>query len=132
MKSKSFLCVYTAVDLLAIFERYSVVRVYPQNEGQMEALVQMQDNPHLDFWTEIGLNRPVDIMVTPFMKSITRQLESHGMKVSTMIQDVESLIEAVKTYLRFSKVPPHLYEMLQLGTTHCYIFAQVETSFTME
>ena len=94
MKSKSFLCVYTAVDLLAIFERYSVVRVYPQNEGQMEALVQMRDNPHLDFWTEIGLNRPVDIMMTPYMKSsVPAQLESLGMKVSTMIQDVESLIE---------------------------------------
>ena len=120
MKSKSFLCVYTAVDLLAIFERYSVVRVYPQNEGQMEALVQMQDNPHLDFWTEIGLNRPVDIMITPFMKSIYGQLESHGMKVSTMIQDVESLIEEER------KSKPEPRGVGQMTWDDYYSFDQVE------
>ena len=71
-----------------------MVRVYPENEAQMEALVQLQENPHLDFWTEIGLNRPVDIMMTPFMRSsVPVQLESHGMKVSIMIEDVETLIE---------------------------------------
>ena len=111
---------YTAVDLLVIFERYSVVRVYPQNEGQMEALVQMRDNPHLDFWTEIGLNRPVDIMITPFMKSIYGQLESHGMKVSTMIQDVESLIEEER------KSKPEPRGVGQMTWDDYYSFDQVE------
>ena len=72
-----------------------MIRVYPKNEEDMKLLIDMGDDPHLDFWTEVGLNRPVDIMMTPFTKSSTEnKLKMKGMKVEKMIDNVETLIQA--------------------------------------
>ena len=71
-----------------------MIRVYPENKDQIEFLDKLQNDPHLDFWTEIGINRPVDIMVTPFKKSnLEQQLKIGGMKTMKMIENVEDLIQ---------------------------------------
>lgn len=58
-------------------------------------MIQLSNNEHLDFWTEIGMNRPVDIMITPHVRL---QMVDHfkaelGMDVTTKIPDVQDLID---------------------------------------
>ena len=60
----------------------------------MQILAQLSQDPHLDFWTEIGLNLPVHIMMTPFRKSQTlAKLRSHGMVAFEMVDNVQDLID---------------------------------------
>ena len=96
----------------------------------MKILVDMGDDPHLDFWTEPGLNRPVDIMMTPFTRSNTEQkLKLKGMKVQTLIDNVETLIQAEREeakpkiasgemtwddYYTHDQVPPTNYSRIQI------------------
>ena len=55
---------YNINGLCSLF-RYQVMVVTPKTNLEVEYLAKLQDSPFLDFWTDIGLNRPVHIMVVP-------------------------------------------------------------------
>ena len=73
--------------------RYQVISVIPKTIEDFEMLKTLQDNPYLDFWTEIGLNRPVDIMVVPhFRFEFVEILKMQGIENSLLIPNVQYLI----------------------------------------
>lgn len=62
---------------------------------QAEALAALRDD--YDFWTEVGLGRPVDIRAGPEqVDSLTAALEQADISYSLMIQDVGVLVEVTK------------------------------------
>ena len=66
----------------------------PKTIEDFEMLKTLDDHPYLDFWTEIGLNRPVDIMVVPhFRFDFVEILKNQGMENSVMIPNVQYLID---------------------------------------
>ena len=66
----------------------------PKTIEDFEMLKTLEDHPNLDFWTEIGLNRPVDIMVVPhFRFDFVEILKNQGMENSVMIPNVQYLID---------------------------------------
>ena len=74
--------------------RYQVISVIPKTIEDFEMLKTLDDHPYLDFWTEIGLNRPVDIMVVPhFRFDFVEILKNQGMENSVMIPNVQYFID---------------------------------------
>ena len=66
----------------------------PKTIEEFEMLKILQDNPYLDFWTEIGLNRPVDIMVVPhFRFDFIEILKMQGIENLLLIPNVQDLID---------------------------------------
>ena len=59
----------------------------------MEELAKFREHPQLDFWTEIALNRPVNIMLTPMMK---KSKIFKGFQSKTLIENVQDLIDNEK------------------------------------
>ncbi len=78
-----------------IASRYQVINVVPTTEDQVRKLVELTQSPYLDFWTEVGLGRRVDIMIPPIQQreSMYSNLQSLGMDPTLMIQDVQELID---------------------------------------
>ena len=61
---------------------------------ELRELVALKEHPHLDFWTEVGLGRKVDIMVTPTLRaSMLARIRSIGLEPEVMIQDVQEVID---------------------------------------
>ena len=66
----------------------------PKTIEDFEMLKTLEDHPNLDFWTEIGLNRPVDIMVVPhFRFDFMEILKMQGIENSLLIPNVQDLID---------------------------------------
>lgn len=57
----------------------------------MENLAQLQNHPELDFWTDIGINRPVFIMLTPSMTKSSSLFRDFP-NIQVIANDVQSLI----------------------------------------
>merc|ERR1712002_171606 len=50
------------------YDSYSVLRVNVENEAQAELLLQLEEQGGFDFWSEVGLGRPLDVMTAPETK----------------------------------------------------------------
>ena len=60
----------------------------------MQVLADLSSHPQLDFWTEIGPNRPVYIMLTP--KALKEDFLKQFNSVETVIENVQDLINKEK------------------------------------
>lgn len=67
----------------------------PKTQAQLESLAVLQDDPQLDFWTDIGLNRTVYIMLAPDMAKTMKF--DHALSPKVMIANVQDLIEVEKS-----------------------------------
>ena len=67
----------------------------PKTHSQLEYLAALQDDPQLDFWTDIGLNRTVYIMLTPDLA----KSKNFGLALSpkVVIGNVQELINMEKS-----------------------------------
>jgi len=61
-------CIHDKFIDVSSYDGYQVISVIPKTIEDFEMLKTLDDHPYLDFWTEIGLNRPVDIMVVPHFR----------------------------------------------------------------
>merc|ERR1711962_1057277 len=76
------------------YDSYSVLRVNVENEAQAELLLQLEEQGGFDFWSEVGLGRPLDVMTAPESKeTLTQWLDDHSLQWSVMIEDVGVLIQ---------------------------------------
>jgi len=76
------------------YDSYSVLRVNVENEAQAELLLQLEEQGGFDFWSEVGLGRPLDVMTAPETKeTLTQWLDEHSLQWSVMIEDVGVLIQ---------------------------------------
>merc|ERR1712002_955087 len=76
------------------YDSYSVLRVNVENEAQAELLLQLEEQGGFDFWSEVGLGRPLDVMTAPETKeTLTQWLDDHSLQWSVMIEDVGVLIQ---------------------------------------
>ena len=85
--------IYLHFFILLFIFRYSVISIEPKTVGETEELAKLRDHPQLDFWTEIGLKRPVNIMLTPMMK---KSKIFKGFQTKTLIENVQDLIDNEK------------------------------------
>jgi len=74
------------------YDGYQVHRINVETEEQASFLTGLKNIPHFDFWTEISIGRPVDIMVPPHQEeNLKTFLKVKGLESSVMISDVEEL-----------------------------------------
>jgi len=98
----TLVCLTTAVHDSTVnvdtFHGYTVYRTFPTTEAAASSLQKLRlDHPDYDFWTEVRINRPVDIMVAPHKTArMQRDLAFRGIEFEVMIPDVQKLIEAEK------------------------------------
>merc|ERR1711981_1111410 len=80
------------------FKGYRVYRAVPGTDEAVQALHRLHmDNPHYDFWTEVVLGRPADIMVAPDrVEDLQMELHLASIPYSIMIEDVNSLMQLEK------------------------------------
>lgn len=100
---KHFFCLLLLGSTWAIHDKYidvdsysgyQVLRLWPQNDKHLSTLTSWLDDPQLEFWTAIGRNRPVDIMVTPQrIHQFRAAARSVGLSYDVQIQDVQELID---------------------------------------
>jgi hypothetical protein len=98
MKLSLFLlaCAAAIVAAEKQYDGYKVIRVYPQNDAQLEYLAEMRAKSHYDFWTDIRRDF-VDIMVTPVQSYVLKaQLMLKGMRSEVFIEDVQDLMEQTR------------------------------------
>jgi len=78
------------------FLGFSVYRVNPKTKSEAAFLQRLREESiDYDFWTEVRLDRPVDIMVPP-KNSLPQKLDNEGLEYELMIPDVQKLIEMEK------------------------------------
>jgi len=72
---------------------HMLVRTSPTTEEQMTALSQLREIG-LDFWTEPGLGRPLDIRVAPNqVEEIVKFFKNSGLQSSVISSDIQQLIQ---------------------------------------
>jgi len=80
------------------FTGFQVYRAVAKDQGEasyLQTLRMIRD--HYDFWTEVRINGPVDIMVPPGLQGqLETDLELKGISYELMIPDVQKLIELEK------------------------------------
>jgi len=86
-------CIHDKYIDVESYHGYSVISIEPETIEEMNILAKLREHPQLDFWTEIGLNRPVNIMLTPTMRK-SKMFE--GLKSKVIIENVQELIENEK------------------------------------
>jgi len=101
-----FLCLLvlsTVIADRATHHNYQVLRVYPENQEQIEVLMKLEKNPNgLIFWVQpFQAGKAVDIMVPPHMlpqfKEITASL---NLKYEVYISNVQHLIDTERPKVR--------------------------------
>jgi len=76
------------------YSGHQVLRVQVENESQAEALEALNTEGGFNFWTEVGVSRPVDVMVSPDTRgSLESWLEEEGILWTLMVEDVGLLME---------------------------------------
>ncbi|XP_077864509.1 carboxypeptidase A1-like [Saccoglossus kowalevskii] len=80
------------------YERHKLIRVHPQNTGEIYAMKRIQDvfrNSEFEFWKEPRKeNQPIDIMVSPDASShLTQFLKVAEIKHDIVITDIQALID---------------------------------------
>jgi len=74
------------------YNGYQVHRINVETEDQASFLEGLKKIPNFDFWTEIRVGHPVDIMVPPSQnENMETLLKVKGLDSSIMISDVEEL-----------------------------------------
>jgi len=75
------------------YHGYKVLRVVPWTRDQVEFLANLPQE-HLDFWTEPGQNRNVDIMTHPeHIDQLIEALDEEGLQFTEMVNNVQRLVE---------------------------------------
>ena len=65
----------------------------------------MQGAGAYDYWTEVRLDKPVDIMAPPSAQAaFIRQLTEKGVRHEVMIPDVQALIDLEKAQSKLGKI----------------------------
>merc|ERR1711970_1130919 len=83
------------VDTFTGFQVYRAVAKDQEEAAYLQSLRMIRD--HYDFWTEVRINGPVDIMVPPGLQGqLETDLELKGISHEIMIPDVQKLIELEK------------------------------------
>merc|ERR1719158_270023 len=73
---------------------YQVLRAQVDNEAQAELMLALDTEGTFDFWSEVGLGRPVDVMTAPESRqTLEAWLEEAGIQWSVMVEDVGVLME---------------------------------------
>merc|ERR1712106_615096 len=77
---------------------YQVYRTLPKDQAEASFLQTLRTvREHYDFWTEVRINAPVDIMVPPGKQAhLETDLELKGISYDIMIPDVQKLIDLEK------------------------------------
>lgn len=77
------------------FDNYSVYRVTPSSEQQLQILKELEALGGYSFWSEVGkVNAPVDIMVPPHLKSDFKDvLLLTGIASELFMENVQEKIE---------------------------------------
>merc|ERR1712080_37575 len=76
------------------YSGHQVLRVQVENESQAEAMEALNREGGFNFWTEVGVSRPVDVMVSPAAReSLETWLEEEGILWTVMAEDVGVLME---------------------------------------
>merc|ERR1712080_809127 len=79
------------------YKGYKVLRTENLNQAQVKILNDVQAETGLDFWKDPAPGRSADVMSPPhFVEKLSGFLSEHGIKFSTMIDDVEELIQETK------------------------------------
>merc|ERR1719348_47444 len=87
-----FLALAASCSALLDYSGYQVLRLEVETFEEAALLAEMRED--YDFWTEIGVGRPVDILCGPDqVEHLTEELSRHGIQFSTMIEDVQKLAE---------------------------------------
>merc|ERR1712183_853025 len=77
------------------YSGYQVFRVQVENMEQAELMEGLNREGKFDFWTEVRLGRPVDVMTSPEnRKELETWLGEVGIHWSIMVEDVGVLMEA--------------------------------------
>ena len=83
------------VDSFTGFQVYRAVPKDQSNASYLQTLRTIRE--HYDFWTEVRINGPVDIMVPPGkQEQLENDFELKGISYEIMIPDVQKLIELEK------------------------------------
>jgi hypothetical protein len=73
---------------------YQVIRIYPENDHQLEYLAKLRAEGNLDFWTDEIRRNSVDVMVSPIQSHILKaELFLNKMKSEVLIPNVQELID---------------------------------------
>merc|ERR1711872_1041228 len=80
------------------FTGFKVYRALPKDVAEASYLQTLRNiREHYDFWTEVRVSGPVDIMVPPYKQlQLEQDLEIKGISYEVMIPDVQKLIELEK------------------------------------
>ena len=74
------------------------MRVNVDGEATGHSLHDVGDTLGLDFWSELRVNAPVDVMVSPQnLDRLYHALDGRGIEHSVLIDDVQRLAESIKT-----------------------------------
>merc|ERR1711970_1474356 len=95
------------------YEGYQVLRTSPLTKEASAVLRELQLNTNsLDFWRDPITGRSTDINTPPeLLSNIKDMLASHGVEVSTMIEDVEKLIKETEPAAKSVKSDGKRYAM---------------------
>jgi len=95
------------------FTGFQVFRAFPKDKDEADFLHTLRmTSPHYDFWTEVRIGAPVDIMVPPY-KTYQLSKDLAAITHSLHIEDVQKLIEEEKV-----PAPPEKWEMLKMAPRH--------------
>jgi murein tripeptide amidase MpaA len=95
------------------YQGYQVLRTSPLTQGASALLRELQLNTNsLDFWSDPITGRSTDINTPPeLLSNVKDMLASHGVDVSTMIEDVEKLIKETEPAAKSVKSDGKRYAM---------------------
>lgn len=92
------LCIYSVLILLPIsnarvdFTGHQVLRTSPETVAQADILAGFEKN--FNVWNEVGVGRNVDVQVAPdSLKDLLEVLDRNNIKHTTIIQDVQKIID---------------------------------------
>eukprot|EP00090_Calanus_glacialis_P035855 TRINITY_DN6115_c0_g1_i1.p1 TRINITY_DN6115_c0_g1~~TRINITY_DN6115_c0_g1_i1.p1 ORF type:complete len:424 (-),score=112.63 TRINITY_DN6115_c0_g1_i1:138-1409(-) len=92
------LALHDSVIDVESFTGFQVYRAYAKDQSDASYLQTLRTiREHYDYWTEVRINGPVDIMVPPGkQEQLETDLELKGISYEIMIPDVQKLIELEK------------------------------------
>jgi murein tripeptide amidase MpaA len=112
----------SVIESVETFTGFQVFRVSPQDKVEAAFLQTLRINSHYyDFWTEVRVGAPVDIMVPPGMASQLSQ-DLAGIRHSLHIEDVQHLIETEKIPAR-----PEKWQMNKMAPRHAMTWTEYHT-----
>jgi len=112
----------SVIESVDNFSGFQVFRVFPHSQVEADYLQKLRINStHYDFWTEVRLGGPVDIMVPPY-KAAQLSMDLGSIRHSLHIADVQPLIEAEKI-----PAPPERWQMTRMAPRHAMTWTEYHT-----